>query len=132
MPLVEDRNGFPIYDKNTQLDGVPHPVKVKKRGLYARLTHSIDAYVLRCVVASLKAARRPFLLKHDDYMTAPAAQLIVKRAAQRAFETLYETNVYRIALDEIARHSPYGIMVPTLYMGKAKNTASSSDNFLMP
>jgi hypothetical protein len=132
MPLVEDKNGFPIYDKHTELDGVHYPVKVKKRGLFANLTHSIDAYVLRCVVAALRAAGRPFLLKHDDYIVPPGAQYIVKQAAQEAFDILYEINVYRTALEEIAAHSPYGLIVPTLYMGKAKNTASASSNFLMP
>lgn len=132
MPLVEDKNGFPIYDKDTQLDGVPYPVKVKKRGLFANLTHSIDAYVLRCVVAALRAAGRPFLLKHDDYIVPPGAFHIVRQAAQEAFDTLYQTNVYRTALEEIAENSPYELEVPELYMGNAKNTASLSTNFLMP
>jgi len=132
MPLVEDRNGFPIYDKNTELDGVPYPVKVKKRGLFANLTHSIDAYVLRCVVKKLIANKRPFLLKHDDYIVPPGAQSIVKRAAQEVFDTLYKTNMYQKALEEIVEHSPYGLMLPQLHTGDAKNTASTSANFLMP
>jgi hypothetical protein len=132
MPLVEDRNGFPIYDRNTELDGVPYPVKVKKRGLFANLTHSIDAYVLRCVVKELKKARRPFLLKHDDYIVPPGAQLIVKRAAQEVFDTLYKVNVYQKALEEIVAYSPYGLMLPQMYVGNAKNTASVSSNFIMP
>lgn len=132
MPLVEDNNGFPIYDKDTQLDGVPYPVKVKKRGLFANLTHSIDAYVLRRVVAELRASRRPFLLKHDDYIVPPGAQEIVKHAAQDAFNVLYEVNMYQKALEEIKEHSPYELELPPLYMGTAKNTAVASDNFLMP
>jgi len=132
MPLVEDRNGFPVYDKNTELDGVPYPVKVKKRGLFANLTHSIDAYVLRCVVKYLRANKRPFLLKHDDYIVPPGAQWIVRQAAQKAFDTLYKVNVYQKALEEIAEHSPYSLMLPTMHMGNAKNTASVSVNFLMP
>jgi len=129
MPLVEDKNGFPIYDKNTMLDGVHYPVKVKKRGLFANITHSIDAYVMRCIVKALRAAGVPFLLKHDDFIVPPGAYYIVKQAAQEAFDTLYAVNIYKKALDEIAEHSPYGLIVPTLYTGKAKNTASASDNF---
>jgi hypothetical protein len=132
MPLVEDKNGYPIYDKNTELDGVPYPVKVKKRGLFANLTHSIDAYVLRRVVQYLMVNKRPFLLKHDDYIVPPSAQFIVKSAAQKAFNTLYKTNVYQSALEEIVEHSPYGLMLPTMHTGNAKNTASVSSNFLMP
>jgi len=132
MPLVEDKNGYPIYDKDTELDGVRYPVSVKKRGLYARITHSADAYVLRCVVRALVNAKRPFLLKHDDYIVPPGAVSIVLQAAQEAFSVLYETNMYSKALDEIAEHSPYGIMVPTLHVGAAKNTASVSINFLSP
>jgi len=132
MPLVEDKNGFPVYDKNTELDGVPYKVKVKKRGLFANLTHSIDAYVLRCVVKKLVANRRPFLLKHDDYIVPPGAQSIVKQAAQKAFDTLYRVNMYQKALEEIAEHSPYGLLLPQLHTGSAKNTASVSSNFIMP
>jgi len=132
MPLVEDKNGFPIYDKDTQLDGVHYPVKVHKRGLFANLTHSIDAYVLRCVVKALRAAGRPFLLKHDDYIVPPGAQHIVKQAAQEAFNVLYHNNVYQSALEEIAEHSPYELEIPMLYVGTARNTAGVSTNFLMP
>ena len=132
MPLVEDRNGYPIYDRNTELDGVPYSVKVKKRGLFANLTHSIDAYVLRCVVKKLVANKRPFLLKHDDYIVPPGAQSIVKQAAQEVFDTLYNVNVYQKALEEIAAHSPYGLLLPKLHAGNAKNTASVSSNFIMP
>jgi hypothetical protein len=132
MPLVEDKNGYPIYDKNTELGGVRYPVKVHKRGLFADLTHSIDAYVLRCVVRALRKAKRPFLLKHDDYIVPPGAQRIVKQAAQEAFNVLYQNNVYQTALEEIAEHSPYELEVPYLYIGTARNTAVASTNFLMP
>ena len=132
MPLVEDKNGFPIYDKDTMLDGVHYPVKVHKRGLFANLTHSIDAYVLRCVVKALRAAGKPFLLKHDDYIVPPSALHIVKKAAQEAFNTLYQVNVYQTALEEIAEHSPYELEIPTLFKGTARNTAGASQNFLMP
>jgi hypothetical protein len=83
-------------------------------------------------VKALKKGKRPFLLKHDDYIVPPGAMPIVLKAAQEAFDTLYATNVYRTALDEIAANSPYGIMVPTLHEGTAKNTASLSNNFLSP
>lgn len=132
MPLVEDNNGYPIYDKNTQLAGVPYPVKVHKRGLFADLTHSIDAYVLRCVALALRAAGKPFILKHDDYIVPPSAMYIVKAAAQEAFNELYKVNLYRKALTEIAELSPYDLEIPTLYMGDARNTAGASENFLMP
>lgn len=132
MPLVEDKNGYPVYDKDTELDGVHYPVTVHKRGLFADITHGNDAYVLRCVVRSLREAKRPFLLKHDDYITTPASQRIVKRAAQDAFSDLYEHNTYQRAMEEIKEHSPYDLEVPTLVIGDAPNTASHSENFLMP
>jgi hypothetical protein len=132
MPLIEDKNGFPIYDKDTQLDGVHYPVKVKKRGLFADLTHSNDAYVLREVVRALRAAERPFLLKHDDYIVPPGAVHIVTKAAQGAFDVLFNTDVYQNALEEIKEHSPYHLEVPTLLMGDARNTCVSSTNFIMP
>ena len=132
MPLVEDSKGYPIYDKNTELDGVHYPVKVHKRGLFADITHGNDAYVLRCIIHELRVAKRPFLLKHDDYIVPPGAQCIVKAAAQEAFKSLYSQNVYKTALEEIAEHSPYYPPVPYLYKGNARNTASASSNFIMP
>lgn len=132
MPLVEDNNGYPIYDKHTQLDGVSYPVEVHKRGLFADLTHSIDAYVLRCVVRALRAAGMPFLLKHDDYIVPPRAMHIVKAAAQEAFNELYKVNMYGKALKEIAELSPYDPEIPSLYMGDARNTAGVSENFMQP
>lgn len=133
MPLVEDQNGYPIYDQHTELDGVPYPVKIHKRGLFANITHSIDSYVLRCIVRKLREAKRPFLLKHDDYIVPPGAQYIVRAAAQEVFDTLYSVNMYEEALTEIAENSPYpGAEVPQLYHGDARNTASKSINFLMP
>jgi hypothetical protein len=132
MPLLEDKNGISIYDKDTMLDGVHYKVGVHKRGLFADITHSIDAYILRCVVAALKAAGRPFMLKHDDYIVPPGARQLVMSAAQEAFSVLYGENVYKKAMAEIAEHSPYHPLVPTLYDGKAKNTAVVSNTFLMP
>ncbi|MEE8598656.1 MAG: hypothetical protein V3S69_03970, partial [Dehalococcoidales bacterium] len=132
MPLMEDKNGFSIYDKDTQMDGAHYPVKVKKRGLFANITHSMDAYVLRRVVRALRAANRPFLLKHDDYITPPGARSIVVKAAQDALTVLYHHNVYQSALDEIATNSPYEVESPALLAGKAQNTCAESVNFLMP
>jgi hypothetical protein len=132
MPLKQDGNGIPIYSADTVLDGKKYKVKVKKRGLYANITHSIDAFVLRTVVRALVDAEEPFLLKHDDFIVRPGARSIVIAAAQEAFRVLYERNVYQEALEEIAAHSPYLPMVPHLDSGVARNTASASENFLMP
>jgi hypothetical protein len=133
MPLLEDKNGFPVFDKHTELDGVHYPVEVKKRGLFASLTHGCDSYVLRNVVLELAEAGRPFMLKHDDYIVPPGAHLeVVLPTAQRELDVLYERNVYQSALEEIAKHSPYHPPVPTLIVGDADNTVSQSVNFLMP
>lgn len=132
MPLCEDKNGIPIFNRDTVMDGVHYKVKVSKRGLYANITHSIDAFVMRCVVRALVNAGEPFLLKHDDYIVRPGARSIVLKAAQEAFDVLYERNVYQEALEEIADHSPYDPLVPQLVVGNARNTASVSTNFIMP
>lgn len=132
MPLIEDGNGFPIYDKDTSVAGVNYPVKTKKRGLYANITHSIDAYVLRCVFTACRDAGRPVLLKHDDFIAPPGAHCVILKASQDAFNVLYQSNLYQKALNEIADYSPYDLEVPTLVMGKGKNKVQESVNFLMP
>ena len=132
MPLKHDRNGVPIFSRETVMDGKKYKVKIKTRGLYANITHSIDAFVLRTIVQALHDANEPYLLKHDDFIVRPGARSIVVAAAQEAFDVLYHRNVYQEALEEISAHSPYKPLVPSLYTGDARNTASKSVNFLMP
>lgn len=132
MPLVTDKNGYPIFDKHTMVKGMDYPVRTKKRGLFADITHSIDAYMLRNVTEDLLDAGFPVLLKHDDFIAPPGGHGTIRATAQRVFSELHGANLYQSALNDIAENSPYEVPVPTVILGKGKNKAMDSYNFLMP
>ena len=132
MPWVEDKNGFPMYGKDTMVGGVMYKVEQKRRGLFANITHSIDAYMLRHITEAVLASGRPILLKHDDFIAPPGAYHHILEAARVTFTELFQDNLYQQAIDEIAEHSPYDIEPLELVMGHAECTVWESDNFLMP
>lgn len=132
MPWVEDKNGYPIYSGDVQMGGMTYHVEAKKRGLFANMTHAIDAYVLRQVFEAVYSTGRPMLLKHDDYIVPPSAYFTVIETAKKAFNELFNNNLYQAACNEIAQHSPYDLEPLELVEGKAYNTVSQSANFLMP
>ena len=132
MPWVEDKKGYPIYSSEVHLGGMLYHVQAKKRGLYANITHSIDAYVLRKIGDAVLNSGRPMLFKHDDYIAPPSAYFLIKQTAKEAFSELYQHNLYQAACNEIAEHSPYDLEPLELVEGKAFNTVSVSNNFLMP
>ncbi|MCP4487706.1 MAG: hypothetical protein GY820_10380 [Gammaproteobacteria bacterium] len=134
MPLCEDNNGFPVFDSLHHLKGVDYPVQVKKRGLFADITHSIDAYVLRKVVRAVRKAGYPILLKHDDYIAPPGAHSVIVEAAQSALAEIFDANLYQSAVDQIKAYSPWKdrLIAPDVQLGQASNTLVKSVNFLMP
>ena len=132
MPWLEDRKGFAIYGKGTQVGGVTYDVEQKKRGLYAGITHSIDAYMLRRIANAVMDSGRPILLKHDDFIAPPSAQPIVLAEAQDVFVEMYCNNMYQEAVNEIASHSPYDLEPLELVIGSGECTVDESQNFLMP
>lgn len=123
MPYCVDNTGKPLV--------ADAPVKV--RGLYANITHSLDAYVLRHITDTLLAAGMPVKLKHDDYMISPESYDMVLQAAREAFTRLYERNLYIAAIEEIGNHSvEEDIEMPVIIMSDAENEVAESDTFLMP
>lgn len=107
--------------------------KTKVRGLYANITHSGDSYVLRKVVDKVLATGMPILLKHDDFMVHPSSYDVVLDAAQDGFSLLYETNIYQLAMKQIAEHSPQSnLSAPALLVGNADNVMKEATAFLMP
>lgn len=132
MPWVEDKNGFPMYGKEVDMGGTVYHVEQKKRGLFAGMTHGIDAYMLRHVTDAVLSTGRPMLLKHDDFIVPPSALPVVQMAAQEIFEVMFNTNLYQLAVDEIIENSPYDIPSMELVIGDGPNTIWESENFLMP
>lgn len=132
MPWLEDRRGFPVYGKETLVAGTVYPVEQKKRGLFASLTHGIDAYVLRVVATDVIDSGRPILLKHDNFIAMPSSYGVVKHAAKCVLDDMFQTNLYQEAINEIADNSPYGLEPLELVEGDADFNVWSSENFLMP
>lgn len=124
MPYAMDNKGLPLV----KVDGKAPKV----RGLYANITHSLDAYVLRHVADVLLDMEMPFLLKHDDYMVHPSCYEVVLRESRVVFNELYETNLYQSAVDEISRHSKSKMPAPGLVRGNALNTINEAQAYLMP
>ena len=132
MPWMEDSSGFAVYGKDTYVGGKAYPVQQKRRGLFANITHSIDAYMLRQITRAVVAAGYPIMLKHDDFIVPPAAVGVVREAAKDVFYELFESNLYQKALDEIVEYSPYYPPRLECVLGDAANTVEESENFLMP
>jgi hypothetical protein len=122
MPLAVDSDGRNAYDSSLG-------VNTKRRGLFANITHSLDAYALRNLVTALLAAGEVFLLKHDDYMVSPDMFDLVVSNLQGTFHILQQENLYQTAIDQIA--ADLGIDAPELIMGSAPNRVMQSVNFLI-
>lgn len=133
MPISFDNNGKPLELKSVDENGTVIPAPVKIRGLYANLTHSLDAYALRHVADGVLGEGKPIMLKHDDFMVHPSSYETILKCAQTAFNKMYLINYYQVAINEIASKSnQHGIESPTLLIGNAKNVVEDSVTFLMP
>jgi hypothetical protein len=120
---------------NRQSDGqwlVKTKFGPKVRGLFANITHGIDAFVLRCIVDVLLSLGMPFLLKHDAYTIHPSCYRIVLEEARKAFGKLFETNLYAAAIKEIAGYAKSKPPVLHLVHGKARETIVKAKAFFMP
>lgn len=122
MPLAVDHQGRNAYDSALG-------VNVKRRGLFANITHSIDAYALRCIVFALLEKGEVFLLKHDDYMMSPDMFDLIIEELQEVFNTLQQNNLYQSALDQIG--AALDVEAPQLMVGDAPNRTKQSVNFLI-
>ena len=125
MPLIVSARGELIYGKE---DGVV----VKKRGLFANITHAVDATLLRHVVNHSIENNYASLYKHDDYMLPLNAFDDIIVIGQDFMQDVRDNNPYQLALEEISANHTTKPAVPMLLKGNAENTISASVNFLMP
>jgi len=126
MPLSWTSTGKPVYESAGK-------TKVKNRGLYANITHSLDAYALRCVIRMLLDGGYPFIMKHDDYMVPPCAFDKVIDELQIFIESTISSNYYQNAINDIARSigGKAPEYAPKIILGDAEAVCESR-NFLMP
>ncbi len=130
MPLKQQSDGQSIYDKDFVASGSKHPVQVKKSGLYANLTHGMDASLLREVVDLVVDKGEVCLLKHDDYITFADRYDEIIVTGQDFFIKASEVNYYQQALEQIVAFGSNMPPLPKLSIGKGKVEASV--NYLMP
>lgn len=106
----------------------------KLRGLFANITHSLDAYVKRQVDELLIALGSAYLTKHDDYMVHPNDFDMVEAGLVKGLEALAKTNYYELALKDIAANlAPVkAVSVPELVTGSWSGQINTAVNFLMP
>jgi hypothetical protein len=125
MPLAFDNSGNSVYSSTGT-------VEVKNRGLYANITHSLDGFLLRKVIRRLLDSNHAFLMKHDDYMVAPAAFDMVIDEAKKFLNSATLSNFYQSAVSDVARNVNHEVShVPTIVLGDSQ-IVIESENFLMP
>jgi hypothetical protein len=134
MPYATNNMGIPLPLKSICKEtGEVIPAVIKIRGLYANVTHSLDAYVLRHIAIATMDEGMPIMLKHDDFIVHPSSYETVMSTAQLAFGKLHNTNHYQMALNQIAQHSVQrGCTAPDLLVGNAKDVTKQATAFLMP
>jgi len=121
-----------ILAKNKPIFGKEEGVTVKKRGLFANLTHSIDSALLRAVMQYSLDNGYTGMYKHDDYMLPLNAFDGVIEVIQDFMEDVRENCPFTSAMNEIAQNHSRNIKPPKLLVGNAENTIKSSINMIMP
>ena len=120
MPLVLSNTGEPIYD-NTKI-----------RGVYANITHSIDAWDLRQVGRAMIGLGRVCLFKHDKFYAHPNDMTFVRKVYKSALLTEFESSAYTRAMQEISdNRAGQPIPLPELIEGEGTlEMVQASENFL--
>lgn len=122
MPLLLDRKGQPIYGNVG--DDKSMGKSNKLRGLYANITHSIDATglrtVIRAVMHSSTEEHRGGVWKHDNFLTHPNDMKTVRHAYKQALLAEFDASLYESAMNQIvANFNGTKPLVPTLVVGNA-------------
>jgi len=122
MPVLFDNNGEIYQDKGAYR-------LLKKRGLFANITHSVDSWMLREIQ---KAVNFRGIWKHDDFIVHPNDMDKVIDIARRCMLEVYDVNPYLDVMVQIESVVNSGCM-PKLYSGDLKEeNIEKSVNFLMP
>lgn len=131
MPISLDNKGNSCFGAENTTSLSTKGVRISNRGLYANMTHSIDAMLVRRIGWAMLMHQSSFLLKHDDYIISPNHFDEAIDVCQVFFDYLQQDNLYQNFLDQIADKSSAGIPAPTLLVGEAANKTQDSYNFLM-
>lgn len=129
MPLLRAANGELVYGGSGK-DKLKVGGSVKNRGLYANITHSIDATALRDVI---RATGGRGLWKHDNFLV-PGLMKLVRTTYRNALLAEYDFKGYEAAmLDITANYNGNAPQLPTLVYGDAsKDMIINSHYYLAP
>lgn len=100
MPMLKARNGESVYGSSRKQDKSLLGGNVKNRGLYANITHSIDATALREVIRAIHAIGKGGIWKHDNFLV-PGSMTVVRAAYKKAILAEFAVNHYESALSDI-------------------------------
>ena len=130
MPLLRAANGELVYGGGSAKDKLKIGGSVKNRGLYANITHSIDATALREVI---RATNGRGLWKHDNFLV-PGLMTTVRQAYRQALLAEYDFKGYEAAMtDIVANYNGLAPQLPTLTYGDAsKDMIINSHYYLAP
>ena len=134
MPLFLDRKGQPIYGNVGEDTAMGKSNKL--RGLYANITHSIDATSLRTVIRAVKHSsteeHRGGLWKHDNFLTHPNDMKIVRHAYKQALLAAFDASLYETAISQIVTNfQGTKPLVPTLYVGNATKDMIENSHYYL-
>lgn len=132
MPLLLDRQGRPVYGKTTPKDKKSGG-DVKVRGLYANITHSIDATALRNIIRAMHKIGKGGLWKHDNFLV-PGNMELVRHTYRDSLLVEFDLKLYDQALaDIVSNYKGTSPTLPTLSYGNAtRDMIINSHYYLAP
>jgi hypothetical protein len=133
MPMLRARNGENVYGSRRKQDKTLLGGSVKNRGLYANITHSIDATGLRNVIRAMHKLGKGGLWKHDNFLV-PGGMKTVRAAYKEALIEEFKLNHYEAALSQIIdAYTGAKPPMPQLSIGEAtEDMVINSHYYLAP
>ena len=130
MPLLKSVRGELVYGGGNSANKAKVGGTVKNRGLYANITHSIDATALRDV---LRATNGRGLWKHDNFLV-PGLMTLVRQTYRQALLAEFDFKAYDAAMaDILSNYNGEAPAKPTLVYGDAsKDMIINSHYYLAP
>ena len=130
MPLLKSVKGELVYGGGSSSNKAKVGGTVKNRGLYANVTHSVDATALRDII---RATGGRGLWKHDNFLV-PGLMTLVRQTYRQALLAEYDFKAYDAAMvDILSNYNGEAPAKPTLVYGDAtKDSIINSHYYLAP
>ena len=130
MPLLKSVKGELVYGGGSSSNKAKVGGTVKNRGLYANVTHSVDATALRDII---RATGGKGLWKHDNFLV-PGLMTLVRQTYRQALLAEYDFKAYDAAMvDILSNYNGEAPAKPTLVYGDAtKDSIINSHYYLAP